>query len=812
MPIKLKTSDGWRDLSSLKLKRTNPSTLVKEWRNVVKAYLKVGGVWRIIFGKSGPQPDFPLEISSNSSLYPATLTGKNYHWDSGDSFTSKFEKGVTANGPWSDVTSFEFIANPAVGSFNTKTLILLEDHFILDQSSTFFRFVVKAVNSITNETTTEFSDPIEITVPDAVMSHTGGPIVATSTTISIPFTQNSFLKYYIVEAYGPSGLVSSTRVNTPSSPVVVQNLLPNTTYDIVIFPYNFVDMVGTALLGIGISTLPEKPVNTVAPSVTPSTGVQGSTTFSSTTGTWTNSPTSYSYQWQYLDQGSTWLNISDATSSTYLPPSNYIAVYGSNLRCRVISNNGVNSDPAFSNGVTVTAGTRTVYWDANGGVVSPTSNTVSSPWVVTAPTPTRSGYTFSNWRNPISGDLLYTVGAGGSFTIPFDGITMYAIWIQINPPVNTVAPSVTPSSGTAGSTTFSSTTGSWNNSPTSYSYQWQYNDQGSTWLSISGATGSSYLPPSNYVSLYGSSLRCVVTASNSGGSNSAISNTVTVSAPIVNRTVYWNANGGTVSPTSNTVSSPWVVTAPTPTRSGYTFSGWRDTPSGDFFYSASAGGSFTIPYDGITMYARWTLAVSIPSGGSVSLTGGSTPGSVITASTSGWSGSPTSYDVFITTALSPNIPTSSSSRVASSGGGTSASYIITSSDAISPVNIFRAFATASNSAGTSGVVQSPNTITTTSAPPPTPPSITSGPTISWASGNNFTLSATAANATNIEFQVEFANNSGGPALSTQTFFMGASAGSTTTGAQQYSWARTRARANNSTTGLSSAFTSFTGWV
>jgi hypothetical protein len=99
----------------------------------------------------------------------------------------------------------------------------------------------------------------------------------------------------------------------------------------------------------------------------------------------------------------------------------------------------------------------------------------------------------------------------------------------VSAPVNTVAPSVTPSSGTAGSTTFSSTTGTWSNSPTSYSYQWRFLD-GSSWLSISGATSSTYTPPSNYVTLYGSSLRCYVTATNSGGSNTANSNTVTVSA------------------------------------------------------------------------------------------------------------------------------------------------------------------------------------------------------------------------------------------------------------------------------------------
>jgi hypothetical protein len=98
------------------------------------------------------------------------------------------------------------------------------------------------------------------------------------------------------------------------------------------------------------------------------------------------------------------------------------------------------------------------------------------------------------------------------------------------------------------------------------------------------------------------------------------------------------------------------------------------------------------------------------------------------------------------------------------------------------------------------------------SPPSPTPAITSGPNISWASGNNFTLSASASNATNLEFQVEFANQSGGPALSTRTFFFAASSGGGTTGAQQYSWARTRVRANNSSTGLSSSFSGYTGWV
>jgi hypothetical protein len=82
--------------------------------------------------------------------------------------------------------------------------------------------------------------------------------------------------------------------------------------------------------------------------------------------------------------------------------------------------------------------------------------------------------------------------------------------------------------------------------------------------------------------------------------------------------------------------------------------------------------------------------------------------------------------------------------VASSGGGSSTTYTITSNDAIAPVNIFRAFATASNSAGTSSTVQSSNTITATAPAGAVPVlisltgnnSLAVGGTFSWSFSNS----------------------------------------------------------------------------
>lgn len=173
-------------------------------------------------------------------------------------------------------------------------------------------------------------------------------------------------------------------------------------------------------------------------------------------------------------------------------------------------------------------------------------------------------------------------------------------------------------------------------------------------------------------------------------------------------------------------------------RTGYTFVGWN---IGGVTYTA--GSSYT-PSANVTASAIWSQNQTAPSGGSVTLTGSSTAGSVITASTSGWSGSPTSYDVFITTTTS-GTPTSSSTRVASNSPSTSttASYTITSTDALAPANIFRAFAIASNGAGPSGTVQSSNTITATSATPATAPSQPAAPTNGWTSGLSYPFSWTA---------------------------------------------------------------------
>ncbi len=94
-------------------------------------------------------------------------------------------------------------------------------------------------------------------------------------------------------------------------------------------------------------------------------------------------------------------------------------------------------------------------------------------------------------------------------------------------PVNTVAPAVT---GTAQvGQTLTCSTGTWTNTPTSYTYQWRQDGS-----DITGATSSTYVP---VVGDIGFPLDCVVTAHNAGGSTPQASNAtddVLPAAPVAN--------------------------------------------------------------------------------------------------------------------------------------------------------------------------------------------------------------------------------------------------------------------------------------
>ena len=72
-------------------------------------------------------------------------------------------------------------------------------------------------------------------------------------------------------------------------------------------------------------------------------------------------------------------------------------------------------------------------------------------------------------------------------------------------------------------------------------------------------------------------------------------------------TITFNANGGSVSPSSKTANYNTSITLPTPSRSGYIFNGWYTASSGGSKIGG-AGYNYTVTYSA-TFYAQWTSTV-----------------------------------------------------------------------------------------------------------------------------------------------------------------------------------------------------------
>lgn len=266
------------------------------------------------------------------------------------------------------------------------------------------------------------------------------------------------------------------------------------------------------------------PTNTVAPVISGSTSL--GSTLSCTTGTWAGTPNTFTYSYQWKRNGT---NIGGATSSTY------VTVVGdstANITCVVTASNGVAPDgTATSNTLTMANYTPSISVNpviSGSTSLGSTLTTTNGTW---SNSPSTFTYQWFRGASPISGatnNTYVTVIADSSASITCqvsasNGLTSSpatsnALVMANYTPANTVAPVV---SGTAVvGQTFTTTNGTWTNSPTSYTYQWY---RGATL--ISGATSSTYVLVQADA---GQNIKCTVTATNSAGSASADSNTVAI--------------------------------------------------------------------------------------------------------------------------------------------------------------------------------------------------------------------------------------------------------------------------------------------
>lgn len=295
-----------------------------------------------------------------------------------------------------------------------------------------------------------------------------------------------------------------------------------------------------------------------------------------------------------------------------------------------------------------------------------------------------NGYTYYWWVR----SSLTATGTGTG------NVTAWSGPVSVTIPNATMTTAPTYGSATSTSGGF---TASINNTP---------NPSGGTYavVSNSNANASTTISAVGAVTVTGlaASASNTVTVSYAKFGYTTVQFTVTGSASApVQYTITWNANGGSVSPSSNTVTAGSSVTAPTPTRSGFTFSNWRSPASGDLMYTYNAGNTFT-PTESFTMYAQWTAIVVNANISSITMTpSGSSSGVKMTATWLGTGISSVSYDVYRSsgTASGASIDTYVTS------GTTSGSTITTSSPTAGLNYGYRFHLTPTNSAGTSGTTR-----------------------------------------------------------------------------------------------------------
>ncbi len=340
------------------------------------------------------------------------------------------------------------------------------------------------------------------------------------------------------------------------------------------------------------------PVNSVPPTIM-SGAPQVGNTLTATTGTWTNSPTGYSYQWEDCNTaGESCSSIGGATASSYKLTASDL---GHTLRVVVSASNAGGSTPATSAAtatVLPAAPTNTALPTVSGSAVE--GQTLSASKGTWSVEPTSVGYqwedcnafgegclsiggaTASSYKLTASdvGHTLRVVvsasNAGGS-TPAISGTTPTVLPDSPLAPVNVKRPSI---GGTAQvGQALTATAGEWENAATvTKSYQWEDCSQtGGACIAISGATGSSYVLTSSDV---GDTVTVVETAKNSAGTGNATAvstGTVTTSAY---RTFYIDYTSGSDSNSGTSEASPWKRA---PGMRGYAGS-YSHTPGDHFVF------------------------------------------------------------------------------------------------------------------------------------------------------------------------------------------------------------------------------------
>ncbi len=298
---------------------------------------------------------------------------------------------------------------------------------------------------------------------------------------------------------------------------------------------------GSASSSATAIVLPQAPTDTVPPSVSGTT-VEGET-LSASNGTWSGSPSSFSYRWQDCNTvGGGCVDISGATASSYTLRAVDV---GDTIRVVLSASNAGGSTQASSAATEVIAPdpppapapTNMTLPTVAGVAVAGEALTASAGTWSGSPTSFSYQWQDCNAAGESCSNLGGATGASHSLAAGDVGHSLRVVVTASNAggsssassaatgvvvplaPRNTVLPSI--GGVVVEGEALTASAGTWSGSPTSFSYQWQdCNASGAGCANLSGAAASSYKLSSSDV---GHTLRVVVAASNAGGAAQATS-------------------------------------------------------------------------------------------------------------------------------------------------------------------------------------------------------------------------------------------------------------------------------------------------
>lgn len=623
---------------------------------------------------------------------------------------------TATNGTWSNVgvgTTYLYdwwLEDSVTGAVtNTGYISNNTQSYILDNVSDFLFVRVKATNSDGGFGT---ATSITYTLDQAVAVSTVTPTSATlNVATNFSFSISHYPTSYIIDWGDGTSNSESISANTSTVNKTISHTYTSTgnkTVTVTAQPGNKTSITA-------ISVAPPTPTvsnvslldTTTTPSQASGISVSGSTSNIATI-SWTNGSPITSLSVAYSGAGTTGSPHTDTTSpfDTSITRS-YTSSGTISVTVTTTNNNkqasiSWNMANASSYAITYTIsgiGSVTDYGNATTFVNYPiTLGSVSRTITLNSIT-AYSGQNQTGISNTYNFTSSVTPTDKSSLASGSGSVTYY-----VAPPVNTSLPTLAPSSIAVG-TQLTAGVGSWSNSPTSYDIRIYRGTQNVAMFETLVASGTGLTL--NYTVTqadYDSGqryFRTFVNATNAGGSSGFVAGQERgpIAAPTT-YTVTWNANGGSVSPTSSSGVSGTLVSAPTPTRPGYTFLYWRDTPSGDYLYQINPGGSWTI-FSNITFYARWQLNAG---------TAPSTPTGLVNTYSSGpswtgsWNASSGTTPITYYWTLYQSQSNGGAITATASGSTTGTSFTRSMSSANGLWAYFTVYA--SNSAGTSGTATS----------------------------------------------------------------------------------------------------------